>query len=206
MNRLNCCKIEKVHCKIDLKRWSRETRRWEVWRGQTQKQDQRAWHMLPWEPRGGQSGVRTENACKLLELMKNTSAKTGSQTHPGRVREKTHNQTRCRKMQVTRQRSQVTHKGMAVRTAASRPAAEARTRGKHPRGVATEQLAPSTASLAKLAFKEEEKSEASLQENKTWVYYYRPILKELKRMYFTSERSKMTVKGENEQKSINIYG
>ena len=53
MNRLNCCKIEKVHWKIDLKRWSRETRRWEVWRGQTQKQDQRAWHMLPWEPRGG---------------------------------------------------------------------------------------------------------------------------------------------------------
>ena len=41
------------------------------------------------------------------------------------------------------------------------------TRGKHPRGVVTEQLAPSAASLAKLAFKEEEKSEASLQENKT---------------------------------------
>lgn len=51
--------------------------------------------------------------------------------------------------------------------------------GRHPRTVAAEQLAPSPASLAKPAFKEEEKSGACLQKNKTRVYYYRPILKEL---------------------------
>lgn len=45
----------------------------------------------------------------------------------------------------------------------SQPATEARTRGKYPRrthsphSVETKQLAPSAASLAKLAFKEEEK-------------------------------------------------